>query len=176
MTMASARHFIGLLGLVAASAHAQVVMNGGFETPNLGSGNFQYQPAGGSWAFSGGAGISNINSGFTGGAPEVPGGWQIGFIQNVGALQQTVYLSRGAVLSFHATQRPYYTANQSLQVTVNGVRQLFKLGNQGGQQGSYTVTPPRDYYETYAVSLTAVLTSGYYTLRIEGINTIGDAT
>jgi RHS repeat-associated protein len=58
-----------------------VIPNSSFETPALGTGNFQYSPTGGSWTFGGGTGISANGSGFTSGNPGAPQGGQVAFIQ-----------------------------------------------------------------------------------------------
>jgi hypothetical protein len=159
-----------------ATANAQVA-NGGFETPSLGAGNFAYQPSGASWSFSGNAGISNVNSGFTSGAPEVPAGQQVAFLQTNGSMQQTVYLVPSSILSFHATQRVNYGGVQTLKVLVNGGVQAFVLGTrQGNSISTASITPPAHYYETYAVKLTSVTRAGYYTLTIEAATTGVDAT
>jgi RHS repeat-associated protein len=58
-----------------------VIPNSGFETPAMGTGNFQYSPTGGSWTFGGGTGISANGSAFTSGNPGAPQGGQVAFIQ-----------------------------------------------------------------------------------------------
>ena len=163
-----------LLAMAVTAAFAQ--SNSGFETPVLANGVFNYTPSGASWTFTGSAGLAAPNSGFTTGAPEIPELRQVGFIQNTGSLQQTVSLSPGAVLSFMATQRNGYPDNQELQVLVNGVVQNFKLGATGGRVTVDRVKPARGYYETYAVRLASVTTSGNYTITIKGLKTTGDAT
>ncbi len=57
----------------------------GFEQPSVGAGKFQYDPAGSPWAFSGNAGISANNSGFTSGNPPAPQGTQVAFLQKTGS-------------------------------------------------------------------------------------------
>ena len=54
------------------------VPNGSFETPVLGSGNFQYSPSGATWSFANGGGISGMNSPFTGVPSVAPQGVQVG--------------------------------------------------------------------------------------------------
>lgn len=153
------------------------VVNGSFEVPSVGTGNFQYQPSLASWSFVGGAGISNVNSAFTSGAPEVPGGQQVGFLQGVSSMQQSVYLVPNSILSFQATQRVNYSDIQTLQVLVSGTPQAFILGTKNGVHVSTTsITPPTDYYESYAVKLASVPRAGYYTVSLAGTNGVGDAT
>lgn len=164
----------GALAIAGSSALAQV--NSGFEAPVLANGVFNYTPASASWTFTGGAGIAAPNSGFTTGAPEVPESRQVAFIQNSGAIEQRVFLTPGAVLSFMATQRNGYADDQELQVQVNGVVQNFKLGNAAGRITVNKVKPARGYYESYAVRLASVTTSGNYTIKILGLRTTGDGT
>jgi len=179
--------FFLLTLFIATTSHAQYILNGDFEIPSLAVGNFQYQPAAASWTFSGGSGVSSSNSGFTSSTPEVPAGKQVGFIQSNGSIQQSPYLQPGAILSFHATQRVNINSVlQSLSVSINGVPQPFIFGTNGtistaacaaGTARSCTaITPPRDYYETYAVNLSSVTSNAYYAVAISGTNTVGDAT
>lgn len=169
-----ARCVAGAFAFVGTCAFAQ--SNGGFEAPVLANGLFSYGPSGASWTFSGGAGISAPNSGFTTGAPEVPQSRQVGFIQNTGSVQQYVYLGDSAVLSFMATQRNGYPDDQELQVLVDGVVQNFKLGSPTGRVTVDRVKPARGYYENYAVRLTPLSKTGYGTVTIRGLRTTGDGT
>lgn len=168
----SLRRSVLVLALLAAGA-VQAQSNGGFETPNLPFGSFSNAPSGASWIFTstatGTAGISDQSSSITTGAPEVPGAQQVGFIKNDGAIEQTVFLAPGSVLSFLATQRPGQTGLQNLSIRINGVLQNFIQGDPAGAVTTTTITPPRDYYETYAVRLASVTSSGNYTVRIEGL-------
>ena len=65
-----------------------------FETPSLGSGygSYQYNPAGGSWTFSGaspnGSGLLGNGSAF--GNPNAPDGTQAAFVQSYGTISQTL--------------------------------------------------------------------------------------
>src|SRR5262249_52321362 len=120
--------------------------------------------------------ISNVGSGFTSGAPEVPDGQQVAFLQSNGYIRQTVFLQPGAILTFNATQRVNSGNQQTLQVLVNGVVQTFNQGSPSGRTSASTVTPPSTYYESYAVNLASVVTSGNYTVQIAGTITTGDAT
>ena len=62
----------------------------GFEQVAVGAGHFQYRPTGSPWTFSGGAGISGNNSGFTAGNPPAPQGAQVAFLQKTGSFSQAV--------------------------------------------------------------------------------------
>ena len=167
----SLRRSVLVLALLAAGA-VQAQSNGGFETPNIAFGTRTALPSGASWIFSTGAsgtaGISDIASSITNGGPEVPGAQQVGYITNDGAIEQSVFLAPGSVLSFLATQAPAQTGNQRLRVKINGVIQNFTQGDPAGALVNSSVTPPKEYYETYAVRLASVTTSGNYTVRIEG--------
>src|SRR5262245_27432497 len=68
------------------------LVDGGFETPSLGTG-YQYDPAGAAWSFAGNAGLTGNNNGFTNGNPAAPGGTQVAFLQTSGALEQSVTLA-----------------------------------------------------------------------------------
>jgi hypothetical protein len=87
------------------------VPNFGFETPNLGAGNYQYDPSGGSWTFGGspgnGSGLVANGSGF--GNPNVPQGGQAAFVQGNGTMSQAISgLIPGTTytITFSAAQRP----------------------------------------------------------------------
>src|SRR5439155_59661 len=66
--------------------------NSSFETPNIGNGNYRYNPAGGSWTFSGaspnGSGIVANGSGFNN--PNAPQGVQAAFVQEFGTISQAI--------------------------------------------------------------------------------------
>ena len=85
-------------GSVADSTAAEVTVintnvNFGFETPSIGSGNFQYDPSSASWVFSGasgsGSGLIANGSGF--GNPNAPQGVQAAFLQSYGSISQMLY-------------------------------------------------------------------------------------
>jgi hypothetical protein len=85
-------------------------VNFGFETPVIGSGNFEYNPSGASWTFSGaspsGSGIVANGSGFSN--PNAPQGTQAAFVQEYGSISQTLDgFSPGTTYSvtFAAAQR-----------------------------------------------------------------------
>lgn len=86
------------------------VANSGFETPALGTGNFQYSPVGGSWTFSAGSGLSANGSGFTSGNPIAPQGAQVAFVQggSTSVVSQSLSGFQSGVsytVSFKAAQR-----------------------------------------------------------------------
>src|ERR1035441_5886735 len=103
--------FIDNVQIVSSGAASVTVTNFGFETPNLGAGNYQYNPSGGSWAFSGaspnGSGIVANGSGFNN--PNVPQGGQAAFVQEYGTISQAISgLVPGTnyTITFSAAQRP----------------------------------------------------------------------
>ena len=100
------------------------LVNASFEIPALGSG-YQYGPSapGIGWTFSGSSGIQGNNSAW--GAAPAPDGTQTAFIQNTGAISQTLSLTAGSyTLSFKVAQRsccvsPYL---QPIKVSVDGIQ------------------------------------------------------
>ncbi len=67
-------------------------VNFSFELPALGGGNFQYNPAGGSWIFGGASGNGSgiVANGSAFGNPAAPLGTQAGFLQGYGTIAQTL--------------------------------------------------------------------------------------
>jgi hypothetical protein len=103
-------------GSVADSAAAVITVintnvNFGFETPDIGSGNFEYNPSGASWTFDGasgnGSGLIANGSGFSN--PNAPQGVQAAFVQSYGSISQILYgFTQGTTYTatFSAAQRP----------------------------------------------------------------------
>jgi YD repeat-containing protein len=106
----------------AVSLNGSPVSNGGFETPSLGFGNFAYAPAGATWSFGPGAGISNNGSAFTSGNPNAPAGVQVGLIQRSDSMSQSITLAAATyTLSLLAAQRGNYNESyQQVVVTLQG--------------------------------------------------------
>ncbi|HTD68262.1 MAG TPA: PA14 domain-containing protein, partial [Candidatus Limnocylindria bacterium] len=98
-----------LLAFVFSASPANLtVPNSGFETPILGSGQFQYAPSGATWALVNGGGMSGNGSGFTGNNPNAPEGVQVAFIQGSGRISQTIAGFSADVtytITFSAAQR-----------------------------------------------------------------------
>ncbi|HTI97831.1 MAG TPA: glycosyl hydrolase, partial [Dongiaceae bacterium] len=84
--------FLDNVQIVASGGVAVPVTNSSFETPRLGAGNYQYNPSGGAWTFSGaspnGSGIVANGSGFNN--PEAPQGEQAAFVQAHGTISQVI--------------------------------------------------------------------------------------
>ena len=139
--------------------------NGGFETPSLGSGNFQYAPSGAAWVFTGAAGISGNNSPFTSGNPAAPEGLQVAFLQGGAQIAQSFTLAAGTyTLSLRAAQRGNFNAGtQVIQVAVDG-----------SVVGQYQ--PPGTSYGSYQTSSFSVAASGTHTLTLAGVGSGSDYT
>ena len=140
-------------GSVADSAAALVTVintnvNFGFETPGIGSGNFEYNPSGASWTFDGasgaGSGLIANGSGFSN--PNAPQGVQAAFVQSYGSISQILYgFTQGTTytVTFSAAQRP--GANQhggeSWNVMIdNNVIGSYDPGAGATSYGNYTAT------------------------------------
>jgi YD repeat-containing protein len=145
-------------------ATSLTVPNGGFESPVMGNGNFQYAPSGGSWAFANGGGISGMNSGFTGSGSVAGDGMQIAFLQATGEASQSIsgfQANTNYVISFKAMQRT-------------------NCCNTGGQDiGVYLDTTliasfhpgSADYFEYSTPTFST--TAGTHTLKFKGLNPLG---
>ena len=95
----------------------------GFEQVSVGAGKFQYRPTSSPWSFSGNAGISGNNSGFTSGNPAAPEGAQVALLQGTGSFSQstTNWAAGSYSISFYAAQRANHQASrQDLSVLVDG--------------------------------------------------------
>ena len=92
---------------VGSSSTSSLIGDPDFEQVVVGPGEFQYTPTGSAWSFSGTAGISGNNSGFTSGNPPAPQGDQVAFLQQTGTITQTVtgWSAGSHVITFDAAQR-----------------------------------------------------------------------
>jgi hypothetical protein len=144
-----------------AIAAGYAIGDGSFEETALAPATYQVAPSGTPWQFSGTAGVSTDNSGFTMGNPNAPVGGQVAFIKDNGSLSQSVYLAAGFYnLSFMAAQRLNYQASyESLNIFVDGV-----------QVG--TATPASSNYGLYQTSNFTV-SAGVHTIRFVGVNVTG---
>ncbi len=80
----------------------------GFEEVQVGAGQFEYDPTGSPWSFSGSAGIAANNSSFTSGNPPAPQGTQVAFLEQQGGSisQSDADFATGTYeLTFDAAQR-----------------------------------------------------------------------
>jgi hypothetical protein len=134
----------------------------GFEQVQVGAGQFQYGPTGSPWTFSGGAGISGNNSGFTSGNPPAPEGTQVAFIQQTGSFSQTItgWAAGSYVLTFDAAQRGNFQAShQDFEVLVDGTV-------------ISTFTPSSTSYLSYSTAAFTV-TAGLHTITFQGLDSAG---
>jgi hypothetical protein len=104
------------------NATAQAIGNFGFETPSLGSGNYQYALPGGIWTFDGspgsGSGILANGSAFSN--PNAPEGAQAAFLQGHGVISQVLSgFTPGTTytITYYAAQRP--GSSQSWNVMID---------------------------------------------------------
>jgi len=139
--------------------------NLGFESPSLGNGNYQYNPSGGIWAFSGspgnGSGIVANGSGF--GNPNAPEGVQAAFVQELGTISQTLSgLTPGTnyTIIYSAAQRGTGEGGESWNVTIDGT--VIATNNPGSSATSYV---------NYTARFTA--TSTTHTLAFVGTDLAG---
>ncbi|HWY32955.1 MAG TPA: alpha-L-rhamnosidase C-terminal domain-containing protein, partial [Candidatus Acidoferrum sp.] len=151
----------------ATPAQASLVSNSGFETPVVGT--YQYNPSGASWTFTpqsgaNGSGIAANGSPFISANPNAPQGVQVAVLQGTSRISQTLQGFASGInytLTFAAAQRNYQqNGGQTWNVTVNGT-----------VVGSFA--PPRSAtnYTDYTAGFTA--TAASETLAFVGTDTQG---
>lgn len=139
--------------------------NFGFETPSIG--NYQYNPTGGSWTFSGsagsGSGIIANGSGFSN--PNAPQGVQAAFVQATGTISQAIggfVPGRTYTVVFSAAQR-------------SGVNQhggeSWNLNVDSTVIGSFNPGPGATSYADYSASFVA--SASTHTLAFVGTDLAG---
>ena len=108
----------GTLWIASETSARVTIANAGFESPAFGANGWSYAPAGAGWNFDG-AGIGRSGSPWVATAPE---GMQVGFVQNNGAISQTLTVADGGFydLTFKAANRPAY-ADSGIAVQIDGV-------------------------------------------------------
>lgn len=149
----------------AARLKSSAFVNESFEAPDL-AGGYQYGPAGATWAFSGGSGISGTGTAFTSGNPPAPQGSQVAFLQGASAqISQTLRLTAGTyTLNLRAAQRGnYQLGNQIL---------LLQVG--GATVGQYQ--PPDTSYSGYQTQPFVIPSTGDYAISVIGIGSGSDFT
>jgi len=88
-----------------------IIANGSFETPVQSPGGFTYNPTAPDWTFTGYAGITGNESGFTGDNPAAPLGTQVAFIEEQGVMSQQInglVSGQAYTLEFEVAQRANY--------------------------------------------------------------------
>jgi hypothetical protein len=143
-------------------ATAFAIGDPGFEQVVVGAGNFRYRPTGSPWTFTGGAGISGNNSGFTSGNPAAPQGVQVAFLQGTGSFSEVVdgWAAGSYTLTFSAAQRGNHQAS----------RQDFRVLVDGTVVGTFT--PSGTPYQSLSTSAFTV-TAGAHTVTFQGLDTAG---
>jgi hypothetical protein len=136
------------------------ILDGGFETPALDSGSFEYEPGGTDWLFAGTAGVAANNSGFTVGNPNAPEGSQVAFLQETGSISQSLYLDPGIyLLSFMAAQRS--GNSQQIEVLLDGTQVVGEYAPSGTQ------------YSLIQTGNFTVATAGIHTISLVGLDSAG---
>jgi hypothetical protein len=103
------------------------------------------------------AGIAGNGSIYTKGSGTAPQGLQVGFIQGKSSISQSVTFSAGSYqISFFAAQSAANTANQSLDVLIDGK-----------MVGTDAITPGGKNYVRYTTAIFTV-TSGQHTITFQG--------
>ena len=152
--------FLGQISL--AKATSAEIGDPGFEQVVVGAGQYQYDPSGSSWVFSGSSGVSGNNSAFTKGNPPAPEASQVAFIQSQGSFSQSVsnWIAGSYVLTFEAAQRSNYQASkQNFSVLVDGT----VVG---------TFTPSNSSYQSYSTTAFSVIAC-VHTITFQGLNSAG---
>jgi hypothetical protein len=145
-----------------------LLTNGGFETPLLGT--FQYNPAGAFWTFmaqagNNGSGITPNGTLFNSSNPNAPEGLQVAFLQSTGTLSQAISgFVPGAryAVTFSAAQR----AGQFQQSA-----QTWDLKLDDTVLASYAPPANATSYADYTANFTA--TAATHTLSFVGSNLLG---
>jgi RHS repeat-associated protein len=110
----------------AVKLNTTLVTNGGFETPVLANGTYQFNPTGATWTFTGTTGIARNNSAFTNNNPNAPEGKQVGIVQMTGSISQPRTLTAGTYnLNLRAAQRGSGNATfQQIKATLQSTVQV----------------------------------------------------
>ena len=152
-------------GQVSVTPQSSTATLFGFEQPNLGSGNFQYNPLGSVWTFSGGSpsgsGIVANGSGFSN--PNAQEGVQAAFIQETGTISQLLSgfsVGTSYTITYAAAQRPNVNVGgESWNVMIDGA--VIKSNN----------VPGSTAYTTYTANFNASATT--HTLAFAGTDLAG---
>jgi hypothetical protein len=146
---------------VLIARQSTTLIDGGFESPALTAGTFQYHPSGSAWTFTPLSGISTNGSPFTSGGPNAPQGNQVAVIQGLSSVSQSVQLNAGLyVISFAAVQRTNLASAQTLRVLIDST----VIGTFNNISGP-----------TYATLVTSSfqVSSGSHTITFQGTNLRG---
>jgi hypothetical protein len=167
--LASGHYTVTVIANGIASATTDLYLantfnQGGFETPNVGTGTygaFQYNPSGSAWTFDNNSGVAGNGSGFTSGNPNAPEGTQVAFLQGTGTFSQSVVFTAGTYsISFKAAQRGNFQASS----------QTFEVLEDGNVIGTFT--PGSTNYDSFTTNSFNV-TAGAHTIMFVGLNPNG---
>ena len=155
-----------------SSATPGIISNFGFETPSVGTAQFQYSPSGSGWTFSAqsganGAGICANGSAFNSGNPVAPQGVQVAFLQGSGTLSQTF----GGLTSGNAYQLSFYAAQRN-NVYGQQLGQTWQVKIDGAVVGSFAPAESAQSYALYTASFTASSASSH-TIEFVGTDANG---
>ena len=142
-----------------------LALNPGFETPVTAT--FQYNPAGGSWAFVGQSGVATNGSLFTSANSAAPQGAQVAFLQGTGSISQTFSgLAPGVkyTVTFAAAQR-------ATGASWNLAGQTWNLAVDGAVVASFGPPQSATGYVDYSATFTAAAAT--HTLAFVGTNLRG---
>jgi subtilase family serine protease len=148
-----------------ATSSTPTIADAGFEQPSAGPagayGSFVYNPTGTAWSFAGSAGVSANGSGFTSGNPSAPEGAQVGVLQGIGSVSQSVagWAGGSYVITFDAAQRGNNGSKQDFEVLVDG-------------NVVSTFTPSGASYQAYSTTSFTVA-AGPHTITFEGLDSAG---
>lgn len=152
--------------MAATGAHAagSLIVDGGFESPNIGNGNYTY-PGGvfGAWTYGGSALVNAQSSSawYGGSAPAGQEALQFAALQGTSSLSQS-FIATGstAVLTWLNAGRPYfgnYNGDQTYEVLLNGAF-LGQFSTVSGQAFSQQL-----------LNLSGLTTGSAYTLSYHGL-------
>ena len=143
--------------------------NPSFETPDVGTDGYEYNPGGGSWTFSSDTGIGANGSPWD--APTAPAGTQFAFVQiqngtDNGSFSQMCFCTAGThTVSFEAALRGSNNGSISLNVLVDGT-----------VVGTYSPTTTTSF-TSYMTSSFTTISAANHTVEFEAVGTTAvDAT
>ncbi|WP_293906360.1 PEPxxWA-CTERM sorting domain-containing protein [Phenylobacterium sp.] len=181
-TSAALRALFAATALTAAAlagqaSAGQLLTNGGFESPDIGTGNYTYPglsygtiaPIGanqGGWTFAGSALVNGTgsNAWYGGAAPAGMVGAQFAALQATSSLSQAFTATAGALhLSWLDAGRPWGMGDQSYQVLLNGAAVSGAFG-----------TASNDPFSLNTLNLTGLTAGASYNLAFQGLATTDD--
>lgn len=130
--------------------------NGGFETPSLSAGTYQYRPTAATWTFIGNSGVTRTNTIMSPSTqPTPPGNNQVGFLQDTGSVAQTFSVPSGSnnikvKAAQRATNNPTFQVIhltlQSTTLSLVSTKQFIWIGNSIAEERDASNTVTRRFY------------------------------